>query len=339
MTAPAARVKTRDEFDAVLEGHKLRGQWRFDEDIQRATSGPRTSGVPHLWPWREVEALLLEACDVMPDSLLQRRNVSFMNPGLRSPNATNTIAGGIQLVTPGEVAYAHRHTMGAIRFGIQGGEELYTVVNGDRLPLHPNDLVLTPSWTWHDHHNETDRNGAWLDVLDVPLAIGLDQAKFEPYGDSTQPINERPSGTSLRFPWSEIEPQLRSYANGPGSPYDDVLFEYINPETGGATLPTFGCFIQLLRPGFEGRERRRTAGTIYHVVAGSGVTLCGDVELRWTEHDSFVVPSGVPHAHLNASASAEAMLFSATDQPLLQAMGLYREEPTPFAALNRKDSR
>jgi 1-hydroxy-2-naphthoate dioxygenase len=343
----AQTVKSRDQFDEEIERLHLRGQWRFDEDVKRASSGSPPSGVPFLWKWSDVDAVLLEACDVMPDSLRQRRNVSFINPGLRSPNATSTIAAGIQLVTPGEVAWGHRHTMGAIRFGIQGDEDLYTVVDGDVLPLAANDLVLTPAWTWHDHHNEMPRNGVWLDVLDVPLLLAIDQARFEPFGETVQPQHEcvehfgstrgatvRPAweqrrtvNVPLRYAWRDVEPVLRAYGTQPASPFDDVLLEYVNPFTGGSTLPTIGCFIQLLRAGFEGRVHRRSAATVYHVVEGDGVTVCGDVELPWTAHDSFVVPSWMSHRHINASSDSAAILFSATDRPVLEALALYREEP------------
>jgi gentisate 1,2-dioxygenase len=340
-------VKSREQFDGEIEQLNLRGQWRFDDDVQRISEGPPPSGVPYLWKWPDIEAVLLEACDVMPDSLRQRRNVSFMNPGLRTPNATNTIAAGIQFVTPGEIAWGHRHTMGAIRFGIQGDERLYTVVDGDVLPLAAGDLVLTPSWTWHDHHNEMDRNGAWLDVLDVPLLLAIDQARFQPLGETVQPQHERPEhyassraaivrpawearrtvNLPLRYAWRDVEPVLHSYGTIPGSPYDDIVLEYVNPVTGGPTLPTIGCYIQRLRPGFDGLERLRSAAAIYHVVEGAGITICGGVELHWSEHDSFVVPSWLPHRHINASSSSDAILFSATDQPLLEALNLYREEP------------
>jgi 1-hydroxy-2-naphthoate dioxygenase len=346
-------IKSREQFDAEIERFHLRGQWRFDEDVQRISKGPPPSGVPFMWKWTDISAVLAEACDVMPDSLLQRRNVSFMNPGLKSPNVTNTIAAGIQLVTPGEIAYGHRHTMGAIRFGIDGDERLFTVVDGDVLPLAANDLVLTPSWTWHDHHNEMDRNGTWLDVLDVPLLLAIDQARFQPFGDDVQPRHDgsgayastraalvRPTfearrtiNTPLRYAWRDVEPILRGYCSEAASPYDDILLEYVNPATGGPTLPTIGCFIQLLRPGFAGLVHHRSAAAVYHVVEGSGVTVCGDVELQWSQHDSFVVPSWMPHRHVNASAHADAILFSATDQPLLDALGLYREAPEPASYL------
>jgi gentisate 1,2-dioxygenase len=32
------------------------------------------------------------------------------------------------------------------------GEGGYTVVNSERVPMYPGDLVLTPNCSWHDHH-------------------------------------------------------------------------------------------------------------------------------------------------------------------------------------------
>jgi gentisate 1,2-dioxygenase len=320
-------AKSREQFDDEIEALHLRGQWRFDEDVQRISKGAPPSGEPFLWKWTAMRNVLLEACDVMPDSLRQRRNVSFVNPGLRTPNATSTITAGVQLVTPGELAWGHRHTMGAIRFGIEGDERLYTVVDGDVVPLAANDLVLTPSWTWHDHHNEMDRNGAWLDVLDVPLLMAIDQARFQPLGEMAQKQNAHNVNLSLRYAWRDVEPVLRGYGSAPASPYDDVVLEYANPVDGGPTLPTIGCYLQLLRGGFEGQTHHHSSAAIYHVVEGAGVTVCGDVELHWSAHDSFVVPSWMPHLHVNASKRDDAILFSATDRPLLEALKLYREDP------------
>jgi gentisate 1,2-dioxygenase len=327
----AGGVKTRAEFDDEIDRLHLRGQWKFDEAIQGLAHAPPPNGVPYLWSWPTIESTLLEACRVMPDSFIQRRNVGFMNPGLREPHVTNTLAAGVQIATPGEIAWGHRHSMGAIRFGIAGAEGLYTVVDGDVLRLLPNDLVLTPAWSWHDHHNESGRNGIWLDVLDVPLVLALGQAQFQPYGESVQPRRERRAdeanaGPALRYAWTDIEPVLRGHGATPASPYDDVLLEYVNPVTGGPTLPTFACSIGMLRAGFDGATHRHASAAIYHVVEGRGVTVCDGVELHWGPHDSFVVPSWAPHRHVNASAD-DAILFSATDRPLLAALGLYREEP------------
>jgi gentisate 1,2-dioxygenase len=48
---------------------------------------------------------------------------------------TNTIHISVQLVNPGEVAAAHRHTAAAIRFILKGNPKAYTVVQGERLPM------------------------------------------------------------------------------------------------------------------------------------------------------------------------------------------------------------
>ena len=61
---------------------------------------------------------------------------------------------------------------------------------------------------------------------------------------------------------------------------------------------------------------------IYHVVSGSGVTRAGDRELTWREGDLFVVQGWTWHQH--QAQSANAMLFSMSDEPIANAFGLFR---------------
>jgi gentisate 1,2-dioxygenase len=37
--------------------------------------------------------------------------------------------------------------------------------------MAPGDFVITPSWTWHDHGNESDRPMVWLDGLDMHIPV------------------------------------------------------------------------------------------------------------------------------------------------------------------------
>ena len=46
-----------------------------------------------------------------------------------------------------------------------------------------------------------------------------------------------------------------------GDPFDGVFLEYVNPLTGGPTLQTFSCQIQLLRPREKTRSHRHTSTT------------------------------------------------------------------------------
>jgi 1-hydroxy-2-naphthoate dioxygenase len=348
--------KTLDEFSADLAQRNLRGQWQAEAMLQRAIGGPAPAGSATVWTWENVHSALVEACEVMPRSDAARRNIGFQPPGFPIRGTTHTIACGMQIVLPGEVAWAHRHTLGALRFGIEGSERLYTVVDGEPLTMLPGDLVLTPNWTWHDHHNDGNRPGIWLDVLDVPLVAGsLNQLFFEPLGETVQPqrshageyVSERAKllrpawerrpvqNFPFRYAWRDVEPLLDAYASaGKSDPYDGILLEYVNPMTGGFTLPTLGCALQLLLPGFETRRQQTTASVVYHVIRGKGATIVGDRTLEWGTRDSFVVPNWAEHSHVNRSADADALLFRVSDEPVLSALGLSRclpfREPSPL---------
>ena len=350
----ARAAKSLSEFDADLAKLSIRGQWQYDAIMEKLIGGPKPSGVPHVWRWEHVHEKLMEACGIMPESYTARRNLSFINPGLEKGGTTHTVLTGMQVVMPGEVAWAHRHSISALRFVVEGDSKLYTVVDGEALPMEPNDMILTPSWTWHDHHNDSEKLGIWLDALDVPLMFALNQMAYQPYGESTQPLrqntadyvservnNMRPlweqrpgPAFPYRYPWRDVQAQLQRFATSAGSPCDGVILEYTNPLTGGAALPTLRCCIQQLRPGFVGEKHRHTSSSVYYVVEGQGRTVVGDSELNWSAHDVFAVPNWAWHHHINSSQSAGAVLFSISDAPLLEAMNLYREEPATSVRSN-----
>jgi 1-hydroxy-2-naphthoate dioxygenase len=337
-----------EEFNGELAQSHLKGQWTFAEALADATRGPTSYGIPYVWKWADVHPKLLEACVRLPESYAGRRNLSFRNPGTPMGAATRTLSIGMQIVIPGEVAWSHRHSIGAIRFAIEGSESLYTVVDGEKLAMEPGDLVLTPAHTWHDHHNESDRNGIWLDVLDTPLVFTLNQTFYEAFGETTQPVRERavdlvserggwlrpaweaPPGVDMpfRYPWREVRAKLDQLRDAEGSPYDGVLLRYANPVTGGPTLPTMDCYVQLLKAGLTTQKHRQTSSAVYYVVEGEGTTLVGDRELNWSARDCFAVPNWLWHQHINRSRTQDAVLFCCSDQPMLQALNLYREEPT-----------
>jgi gentisate 1,2-dioxygenase len=340
-----SKSKTLAEFDDELAAMSLRGQWVYDAMLERLIGGPNPCGKPHLWRWDAVNDKLIQMLDLMSESFTARRNVSFINPNPDVGGTTQTILMGMQIVKPGEVAWSHRHPISALRFVIDGDEKLYTVVDGEPLVMETNDLVLTPTWTWHDHHNESDKVGIWLDVLDVPLVKALGQMAYEPLGESTQGLlqpDAYPSARAnpirpqweppnrkvvpYRYAWRDVEQQLRRFAGADGSPYDGVILEYANPATGGPTLPTLRCAVQSLRPGFAGKRHRKTSSTVFYVVEGEGSTIVGDTELKWGPRDVFSIPSWVWYEHRNRSSGSRAVLFSVSDAPLLESIDLYREE-------------
>jgi gentisate 1,2-dioxygenase len=91
-------------------------------------------------------------------------------------------------------------------------------------------------------------------------------------------------------------------------------------------MPTIACYAQKLRAGVHTQKHRHNNATIYHVFRGSGYTMIEDQRFDWSERDVFVIPGWHWHEHINLSASADAILISYTDEPLLKTLGILREE-------------
>ena len=341
-------------FDAKLATHSMRGQWSAEPMLQASIGGPQPAGKPYLWSWSLVETLLTEAGAALPESMESRRSLLFNNPGLQIPSITQTMNMGFQQILPGETAWTHRHSITALRFIVEGSPNAKTVVAGEPCPMEDFDLILTPSWTWHDHHNKSAKPVTWIDVLDIPLARALNQIFYQPYGAIAQPetppaervgarlgmvrpVWETQSGESLpvRYPWRDVEPRLKALLGHNGSPHDGIALEYVNPVTGGSTLPTLSAWVQWLKPGQKLASHRHTSSAVYYVMRGEGRTIVGNEELRWKARDSFVVPNWSWHAHENLSGGDEAVLFSVNDAPTLKALGFYREETEGAAATRR----
>jgi gentisate 1,2-dioxygenase len=81
----------------------------------------------------------------------------------------------------------------------------------------------------------------------------------------------------------------------------------------------------MLRPGEKTKSHRHTSSAIYHAFRGSGCTTVGKKRLEWSRGDCFTVPLWSWHWHEN-NQREEAILFSITDRPAKEALGLYREE-------------
>jgi len=125
-----------------------------------------------------------------------------------------------------------------------------------------------------------------------------------------------------------IIPPPRAYSTEVTTRSQDkrVAQNFVNPTTGGSTLPTMSCQIQMLRPKEKTKAHRHTSTSIYHAFRGSGTTMINDEPFQWQKGDTFIVPLWSWHEHANASSIDEAILFSMHDEPILRAFGLYKEE-------------
>src|SRR5256884_44628 len=129
---------------------------------------------------------------------------------------SHTLVANIQIVMPGEIARAHRHSGAALRLIIEGRGG-YTVVNGERVPMAPGDLVLTPNWSWHDHANDTDAPMIWLDGLDTPLVRMQEAGFFEEYHQERQELAPPVNASEWHYPMSEMRAALERRGAPPNS--------------------------------------------------------------------------------------------------------------------------
>jgi gentisate 1,2-dioxygenase len=286
---------------------------------------PRPKAVPYLWHWRELRLQAMRAAQLVGTQQAERRVLRLTNPELAGVSASNTLVANIQIVMPGEIARAHRHSAAALRLIIEGSGG-YTVVNGERVPMYPGDLVLTPAWTWHDHANDTDAPMMWLDGLDTPLVRMLEAGFYEEYRAERQSIGPAVNASPWHYPMAEMRAALeRLAAANAGAAETGIELEYTNRATGGPVMPTIACHMLLLPPGVRTSARRQVCCTNYHVVEGAGYSIVGGERLDWEDKDVFTAPTWTFREHINDS-DRPVFLFSFSDAPVMQALQLYRDE-------------
>jgi gentisate 1,2-dioxygenase len=333
----------REEFYERISRHDMAPLWKVMKSV--VTKEPVTRCAAHVWHYNDVKSLVLESGGLITAEEAQRRVLILENPAMRGESrATNTLFAGIQMILPGEVAPVHRHVSSAIRF-VLDGEGAYTAVEGEKAFMSPGDFVITANWAPHDHGNPSDRPMLWLDVLDFP-AVNFFEASFADYFDEKMQNTSRGDGDSLAFYASGVLPDgtpaelnrspVVNYTYARTRPILDRLkksgsidkshgarVRYANPINGGPVLPTMGANLSLLPKDFAGAPCRATDGTIFVCVEGSGSTRVEDKVLEWGQNDVFVVPPWKRYSH---HPSRESVLFSISDRPAQEALGIWRED-------------
>ena len=327
-----------------IEKHDFAPLWEVYHDL--IPDEPVTPCKPALWKWAEARPYLMEAGRLITAKEALRRVLILQNPGMPGKACvTQSLFAGYQLILPGEIAPSHRHTQSALRFVLEGSCA-YTAVDGERTMMRPGDFIITPSWTWHDHGNPGTEPVIWMDGLDVPILRTFAAQFHEPFPEDVQPLsrgegasgarygnNLKPIGAAAPFgktspifsyPYERSRETLAALAKeGNPDACHGWKMEFINPLTGGHAMPTIAAFIQLLPKGFATRPCRSTDGTVYSVVEGEGQVKIGSQEFAFGPRDAFVAPSWHP---VEIEARSETVLFSFSDLPGQEAMGLWREK-------------
>lgn len=336
----------REEFYKRIDVHDMFPLWEQLHNL--VPKEPAASCVAARWRYSDLRPYLMEAGRLISAEEAVRRVLVLENPAIRGQAAiTNTLYAGLQLILPGEIAPSHRHSQSALRFVVEG-RGAYTAVDGERTTMEPGDFIITPSWTWHDHGNPVEAEGGkpvvWLDGLDIPMIRFFGATFAENYEKPEQPLT-RPEGNSfarfghnmlpLRYqPKGKTSP-IFSYPyvrtrealdtllrQGEIDPFDGVKLRYVNPVDGGWPMPTIATFMQMLPRGFRGRTYRTTDATVFSVVEGRGTAVIGGERFDFEAKDIFVVPTWAP---VSLEADEDCVLFSFSDRPVQEALGILRE--------------
>ena len=328
----------REEYYQRIAKHGMTPLWKVMNSV--VTKEPVTRCAPVIWNYDDIKRLVMESGEEA-----ERRVLILENPGMPGESrATNTLFAGVQMILPGEVAPAHRHVSSAIRF-VLDGEGAYTAVEGEKSFMAPGDFVITANWAPHDHGNTSNKPMLWLDVLDFPQVNFFEASFAEHFEEATQSTS-RADGDSLAFYGSGVLPDgapaqmnrspVINYTYARTRPIIERMMKagdidkrhgarvrYANPINGGPVLPTMGAGLALLPKGFKGEQYRATDGSIFVCVEGKGTTTVDGKVLEWGPNDVFVVP---PWKRFSHNAEKESVLFSISDRPSQEALGIWRED-------------
>jgi gentisate 1,2-dioxygenase len=346
--APTADTPERRAFYEKIDKKNLTALWLSLADL--VTPEPKSPCQPASWNFNDIREYMLEAGSLISAKEAERRVLVLENPGLRGQSKITTdMYAGVQLVMPGEVAPAHRHTQSALRFVLEG-EGAYTAVNGERTIMHEGDFIITPPWAWHDHGNPSPDPIFWLDGLDIPVIQSLDASFAEHldvdeqpitrlvgdsdarYGYNILPVDHRGGGGSspvFNYPYSRTREALERLRRAEQwDPCHGLKMRYTNPITGNHAMATMATFIQLLPKSFTTSSYRSTDATIFVPIEGKGRSTISmrsgeDFVVEWNKRDIFVVPSW--HRVRHEPIDGDAVIFSYSDRPIQEALHLFRE--------------
>src|SRR6201991_1939037 len=135
------KTPEREAFYKKIDGENLSALWNVMGDL--ITPEPKSACRPHLWRFDAIRDYMTEAGTLITAKEAERRVLILENPGLRGQSKiTASLFAGVQMVIPGDVAPAHRHSQSALRFVLEG-KGAFTAVDGERTAMEPGDFVIT----------------------------------------------------------------------------------------------------------------------------------------------------------------------------------------------------
>ena len=312
-----------EQLISDLEHTDVLPLWAQMEKLNPSLPNPRCS--PHIWRFEEVKPYLLRAGQLISEKQAERRVLMLVNPSREAPYTTDTIYAGLQLVMPNEIAAAHRHTAFAMRFIIEGSGG-FTAVHGRRIKMQRGDVILTPTWNYHDHGKDGSGPMIWLDGLDLPCFRHFPVHFVQHFDKPRYPAEDVDTSSSpIVFPWVKMQAKLDA---GKGDWY---TCRYLR-EKGAEVSRTLGAAAERIKAGSASPSVQETSSCVYHVVSGSGYSEIDGQKISWVQGDTFCVPAWRRYQHF-ASSESRVYLYRFDDQPMLKSLGFYRNAEMDIESL------
>jgi gentisate 1,2-dioxygenase len=316
-----SKAKNLDDLYPLIHKQFFTAGWHKKRDSLWKL--PRTEFRPMHWSYELGKLALDQAGHWMDTELAERRNLLLYNPvGDNDYDTVRTLVAAFQMIKPGEYARPHKHTPNALRFVLEAKPGAFSVVDGVKLPMLAGDILLTPGGSMHSHYNESDACAYWIDILDVPLVHLLEPMFFEPSHEAIQTVNISPNEHAFWFKEEEMSHGSKLLAVN-----KDESGEFLKIHTqildSQSHIVTQCLSYHHLLGNSTWNIPKSTVSRIFCIAEGTGTANLAGVDVEWKFGDVIALPSW--HS-ASFKASINAKIFEVNDFPVLDKLGLFRQE-------------
>lgn len=302
---------------------------------------PRQGNTAAHWTWEGIHDGLQQSGKIVtvgPDGMTGMRSVVGVE-ARKFPIWMNA-----QILMPGERTQGHRNIRSETRLVCEAPPEAFFVCEETQFPMRRGDVVISPTWTFHDHWNQGATPALWIDGYDNGYNQGVNLNDRLPKDSPYQEVRRSGSNVAwadgrapapgetpyplpaVRYPWGETQAALEARrAANDLDPCYGIHVMLASPVDGGPTLPTIAWHAQLLLAGQKTQTHRHNSTTFYFAFEGRGALVVEGERLEWNRGDVFAVPAWKWHHHENGR-DGESILFSIDDWPAMTKLGFYRKE-------------
>ncbi|KAL2196666.1 RmlC-like cupin domain-containing protein [Corynascus similis CBS 632.67] len=280
-------VSTQEQYYSALTSKHVAPLWTVLNKMVPPSPNPITRVT--VWSYESIRPVLMESGSLISAEEAERRVLMLVNPTLGAPYTTDTIYAGLQLILPGETAPAHRHVAFALRFIVEGSRG-FTAVEGQKMMMERGDVILTPSWHWHDHGSEGTG------------PMNYSEARY---------LSTLAENSSWKFPWARTAAALNNYQ------FRRTL-RTAERVAAGRKTKSLGETVSFVYHIFEG-EGYSTIITPDEM----------EEQVEWKAKDTFSVPAWSAVSHTCTLKDGNAYMFAINDRPMIEALGLQKRELAP----------